>query len=235
MASPQIEQVIRSYNEAIVDTDRNQALKIVHDAVDRGIAPEDIIFKVIIPALELMMESVSESLDVNLAQHFIASRIAAEVTEEMVAKFKTPPETIGRIVIGTSPGDFHELGKKIVAGCLRAQMIEVIDLGANVSPERFVDEAIAHGAEVIGISSMMVHTARGKNGALKVRQILKERGLEDVIKIIVGGAPYHFAPELYKTVEADAWAENGIAAGEIVKKLIRTVHASDKKAGSPGS
>jgi methylmalonyl-CoA mutase cobalamin-binding domain/chain len=224
MASPQIEQVLRSYNEAIVDTDRNQALKIVHDAVDQGIAPEDIIFKIIIPSLGLMLKAVSESLDVNLAQHFIASRIAAEVTEEMVAKFKRPPETIGRIVIGTSFGDFHELGKKIVAGCLRAQMIEVIDLGANVPPERFVDEAVAHNAEVIGISSVMVHTALGNNGALKVRRILKKRGLEDVIKIIVGGAPYSFDPELYKRVEADAWAENGVAAVEVVKKLIQAVH-----------
>lgn len=55
-------------------------------------------------------------------------------------------------------------------------MVEVVDLGVNVAPERFVDEAVAHEAQVIAISSMMVHTAKGENGCLKVRQLLRERG-----------------------------------------------------------
>ena len=85
-------------------------------------------------------------------------------------------------MIGTASGDMHSLGKRIVMGCLRARMVDVKDLGINVQPERFVDEAQAHNAEVIGISAMMVHTARGENGCLRVREILKERGLEDRIR-----------------------------------------------------
>ena len=88
-------------------------------------------------------------------------------------------------------------------------------------PERFVDEAVANKAQVIGISSLMVHTARGENGCLKVRQILKERGLEEQIKIIVGGAPYRHDHALYKVVQADAWSENGIVGGQIIKDLIK--------------
>lgn len=68
---------------------------------------------------------------------------------------------------------------------------------------------------------MMVHTATGENGCLKVRQILKERGLEDKIKIIVGGAPYKFNKELYKTVKADAYAEDAISAGKLILELIK--------------
>jgi len=216
-------QVIKAYNEAIFDTDRDRALAVVRQAVDSGVSPEDIIFKVVIPAIELMIKSISENFDANLAQHFMTSQIAAEVTEQMIPRFKKSPEIVGRVVIGNASGDFHGLGKRIVIGCLKALMIDVTDLGLNVPPERFVDEAIAHNAEVIGISSMMVHTARGENGCLKVRQILKGRNLEDTIKIAVGGAPYRFDHELYKIVQADAWAENGITAGKVITDLIREV------------
>jgi methanogenic corrinoid protein MtbC1 len=216
-----LEHVIAAYNEAIFDTDRDKALEIIHAAVAQGVSPEDIVFKVVIPAMELMIKSISEDFDANLAQHFMASQIASQVTDEMVALFQKSPETIGRVVIGTSYGDMHTLGKRIVSGCLRSLMIDVIDLGVNVSAERFVDSAIEHDASVIAISSMMVHTARSEHGCIAVRQLLKERQLEKRIKIIVGGAPYTWDTELYKIVQADAWASDGISAGKVIKDIIR--------------
>ena len=216
-----LEQVVAEYYEAIVDTDCDEAMQVIHDAVARGVSPEDVVLKVVIPSLTLMDTSIREGSGVNLAQHFMIAQIASDVTEEMLAKFRNPPEKVGTIVLGTSRGDFHGLGKKIVGGCLRASMIEVVDLGLNVAPERFVEQAIAHDAEVIGISSLMLHTARGEDGCRRVRQILKDAGLEDKIKIIVGGAPYRWDPDLYKVVQADAWAENAIAAVPIVASLIK--------------
>lgn len=218
-----LEQVMSQYNEAIMDTDRDQALLVVRDALVLGISPEEVVFEVVVPAIELMMKSISENQGVSLAQHFMAAQIASEVVDEMVPQFKKVPEIVGRVVIGTSQGDFHGLGKRIVTGCLKAMMIEVTDLGLNVAPERFVDEALAKDAQVIAISSMMVHTATGENGCRRVRQILKERGLEGQLRIAVGGAPYRFDPELYRTVGADAWAENGITAGRVISDLIREV------------
>jgi methylmalonyl-CoA mutase cobalamin-binding domain/chain len=153
----------------------------------------------------------------------MAAQIASEVVDEMVPHFTKAPEIIGRVIIGTSQGDFHGLGKRIVSGCLKAMMIDVTDLGLNVAPERFVDEAVAQDAQVIAISSMMIHTAKGDNGCRRVRQILKEQGLETRIRIAVGGAPYRFDPELYRTVGADAWADNGITAGRTITDLIREV------------
>ena len=219
-----LRRVIAAYTEAIVDTDRHKALAVVHDALDNGISPEDVLFKVVIPSLESMIKAISESFDANLAQHFMASQIAAEVTAEMLSRFKAPREPIGRIVIGTSCGDFHGLGKRIVIGCLKTYRIDACDLGLNVPPQRFVEEAVAHHAQVIGISSMMVHTARGEHGCLRVRQILQERRLEDRIKIIVGGAPYRFDHDLYRVVQADAWAEDGIKAGPVIARLIKEVN-----------
>lgn len=219
-----LEKVISAYSEAVFDTDRDKAFEVIHEAIAQGVTPEDIVFKVVIPAMEQMIKAISEDFDANLAQHFMASQIASQVTDEMVALFQTTPETIGRVIIGTSHGDMHTLGKRIVSGCLRSLMIDVIDLGVNVSAERFVDAALEHDADIIAISSMMVHTARSEQGCLAVRQLLKQRQLEDRIKIIVGGAPYTWDTELYKVVQADAWASDGISAGKVIKDLIEGMH-----------
>ncbi|PPK70690.1 methanogenic corrinoid protein MtbC1 [Methylobacter tundripaludum] len=219
-----LEKVIAAYSEAVFDTDRDKAFEVIHDAIAQGVTPEEIVFKVVIPSMEMMIKAISEDFDANLAQHFMASQIASQVTDEMVARFQTSPETIGRVVIGTSYADLHTLGKRIVSGCLRSLMIDVIDLGVNVSAERFVAAALEHDAGIIAISSMMVHTARSERGCLAVRQLLKERGLEDRIKIIVGGAPYTWDTELYKVVRADAWASDGISAGKVIKDLIEGMH-----------
>jgi len=218
-----LEQVMSRYNEAIMDTDRDMALLVVRDALSLGISPEEVVFEVVVPAIELMMRSISENQGISLAQHFMAAQIASEVVDEMVPQFKQAPDIIGRVVIGTAQGDFHGLGKRIVSGCLKAMMIEVIDLGLNVAPERFVEEALAQNAQVIAISSMMVHTATGDNGCRRVRQLLQERGVEDRIRLAVGGAPYRFDPELYRNVGADAWADNGITASKTISNLIREV------------
>jgi len=218
-----LEQVMTQYNEAIMDTDRDRALQVVRDALSLGISPEEVVFEIVVPAIELMMKSIIENQGVSLAQHFMAAQIASEVVDEMVPQFRKVPEIVGRVVIGTSRGDFHGLGKRIVSGCLKAMMIEVTDLGLNVAPERFVDEALAQNAQVIAISSMMIHTANGDNGCRRVRQILRERRIEERMRIAVGGAPYRFDPELYRSVGADAWGENGITAGRIITDLIREV------------
>lgn len=219
-----LENIVAAYSEAVFDTDRDKAFEVIHQAIAQGVTPEDIVFKVVIPSMEQMIKAISEDFDANLAQHFMASQIASQVTDEMVAQFKTSPETIGCVVIGTSHGDMHTLGKRIVSGCLRSLMIEVIDLGVNVSAERFVDAALEHNANIIAISSMMVHTARSELGCLAVRQLLKQRQLEDRIKIIVGGAPYTWDTGLYKVVQADAWASDGISAGKVIKDLIMEMH-----------
>ncbi len=221
-----LEDIIKAYKEAVYETDKEAAFEVVYAALAEGVSAEDIVFKVVIPAVEELMSGINKDPDANLAQHFMTAQIAAVVTEKMLEKFQHPPELIGRIVIGTASGDLHTLGKRIVMGCLKALMVETIDLGVNVPAHRFVDEAVAHDAQVIAISAMMVHTATGEHGARGVRKLLRERGLEDRIKIVVGGAPYRFDSELYKTVGADAWAADGVSAGKVIVDLIKEVKSS---------
>ncbi len=216
-------QILDSYLTALFDTDKAGALRIVQEALDGGLTPEQVVFEVIIPGMERMIGGMISDNLVTLSQHFLASQIAEEVTDRLIPLFATVPEVRGHVVIGTSHGDFHGLGKKIVIGCLKARMFQVTDLGINVAPEKFVEQALAVGAEVIAISSMMVHTATGERGPKRVRQMLREQGLEDRLRIIVGGAPYRFHENLYIEVGADAWGDTAAQAPEIVTRLVREV------------
>jgi trimethylamine corrinoid protein len=220
-----LDAIIKAYNEAVFETDKAAAFDVVNAALADGMTAEEIVFKVVIPAVEEMMSNITKDPDANLAQHFMTAQIAAEVTERMLLKFEHPPEIIGRVVIGTARGDLHSLGKRIVMGCLKALMVDVTDLGVNVPAEKFVDEALARDAQVIAVSAMMVHTATGEGGARRVRQILQERGLEKRFRLVVGGAPYRFDNELYKTVGADGWAADGVNAGRVIIDLIKEVKA----------
>jgi len=214
------ETYIKDYNEAVFEIDKELALEVVETALQQGVTPEQVVFDIIIPSIEQMMAEIVINADTNLAQHFMTAQIAAEITENMLAKFKTPPEVIGRVIIGTSYGDLHSLGKRIVIGCLKSMMVEVVDLGVNVKAEDFVEAAVAQDAQVIAISSMMVHTATGENGSLKVRALLKEQNLENQIKLVVGGAPYRFDHELYSKVGADNWAADGVTAAKVIRQVI---------------
>lgn len=215
----------RAFGQALEDTDFRKAHEVVESATMAGLPAERVLFELVLPAVERMMRSASEGCEVSLAQHFLSSQIASDLAGWLIPRFKTVRGDLGRVVVGTSAGDFHGLGKTIVSGCLRAHNIHVIDLGLNVAPEVFVDRAVLVGASVIGISSMMVHTATGPRGCRGVRAILRERGLEGRIKIVVGGAPYRHNAQLYNAVEADAWAEDGLAAASVVRRVLGEVQA----------
>lgn len=217
----------KRYYDAVYDTNRDEAHRVIDEALAKGIQPEEVVFQIIMPSIEEMISALTTDIDATISQHFIASQVAEEITEKMIVLFKKNPGTEGKIIIGTPVGDFHGLGKKIVAGCLRANMFSVEDIGLNVPPEIFVDKAVAAGAHVIGISSMMAHTATGDNGPKMVRKILDERKLAGRIKLVVGGAPYRFDPQLYKSVGADAWADDGITAAKVIRGLVEEVkHAT---------
>lgn len=215
-----LETVKQDYFEAVYDTDRDRALSVVDKAIERGVSPEEIIFNVIIPVIEKMTSSLIDDHKATLSQHYICSMVSGEISDKLLPLFKKGVSEKGVVVIGTAKGDFHGLGKKIVGGCLKANLFNVTDLGINVDPEKFVDEAQRLNADVIGVSSMMVHTARSEDGALGVRRVLDERNLSGKIKLVVGGAPYSFDPLLYKDVKADGWALNGLEAVKMISALL---------------
>jgi 5-methyltetrahydrofolate--homocysteine methyltransferase len=122
---------------------------------------------------------------------------------------------VGKVVIGTAHGDLHDIGKNLVGIMLKGAGIEVIDLGNDVSAERFVDAAVEAGAPVIGISALLTTTMSSMKGVV---DLLRERGLAGKIRTIIGGAPVSkdFADE----IGADAYGYDAANAVEQVKSLL---------------
>jgi 5-methyltetrahydrofolate--homocysteine methyltransferase len=121
----------------------------------------------------------------------------------------------GRVVIGTIRGDLHDIGKNLVGIMLQGAGFEVIDLGKDVPPARFVDTAVEREASVIGMSALLTTTMVGMK---EVVRLLRERGLEGRIRTIVGGAPV--SPDFAREIGADAYAFDAASAVDRVKSLI---------------
>jgi corrinoid protein of di/trimethylamine methyltransferase len=138
------------------------------------------------------------------------------VLEPEMMKRKQKLQTLGKVVIGTVQGDIHEIGKTLVATMLSANGFEVHDLGVDVSPQRFVDAVREVNADVVGLSALLTTTMLNQEAVILT---LKEAGLRDQVKVIIGGVPT--SPEWAEEIGADAYAENATEAVEVVKGLVK--------------
>ncbi len=175
------------------------------------------------PTLRLIGDRWSKD-GISLAQGFVAGKVA----EDFIASTKgmltgldmEPPVAEGsppRIaVLGNIEDDYHSLGRSMVASFLELRGWSVTDMGNDVLAHDMVDTAVRIGAPVIGVSAMMLTTARNIRS---VRQTLRERGLEDRIALAVGGAVFRMRPELAAEVGGDGTADTGIDAPDLFEGL----------------
>lgn len=123
--------------------------------------------------------------------------------------------TIGKVVIGTVQGDLHDIGKNLVGILLKGAGFEVIDLGNDVSPERFVDTAQKEGAHVIGLSALLTTTMPVMRNVV---DLARKREIYGSTKIIVGGAA--LSAEYAHEIGAHAYCYDGVSAVDQVKRLL---------------
>ncbi len=124
-------------------------------------------------------------------------------------------ETLGKIVIGTVEGDVHSIGKDLVGSFLFSNGFEVFNLGEEVPASEFVNKAEEIGAQIIGLSSLLTMSMGFQR---EVIDELKNRGLRDKYKVILGGSPT--SDEWADEIGADGWADDAIEAVALVKKLL---------------
>ena len=121
----------------------------------------------------------------------------------------------GVVVIGTVKGDIHEIGKSLVSTMLSANGFRVIDLGVDVSIERFVDTVITEDADILCLSALLTTTMLQQK---KLIDALEKAGLRDKVKVLVGGAPV--TESFAKEIGADGYAEDAISAVDIAYRLM---------------
>lgn len=124
-------------------------------------------------------------------------------------------EPVGKVVIGTVKGDLHDIGKNLVAMMLKGAGFQVHDIGIDVPKEKFVDSLKETGAKILALSALLTTTMPSMKGVLDG---LKDAGLRDGVRIMVGGAPV--TQDYADEIGADGYAEDAASAAELAKKLI---------------
>jgi 5-methyltetrahydrofolate--homocysteine methyltransferase len=123
-------------------------------------------------------------------------------------------QLIGTIVMGTVKGDLHDIGKNLVGMLCEGAGFEVIDLGFNVEPEKFIDAIKQHQPNIVGMSALLTTTMRAMGHTINA---IEEAGLRDQVKIMVGGAPVD--AEFAERIGADGYGSNAPGGADLAKRL----------------
>jgi methylmalonyl-CoA mutase cobalamin-binding domain/chain len=145
----------------------------------------------------------------------IAKTIISEYLEPSLKKNGSERKVIGHVVIGTVAGDIHDIGKSLVASMLSMAGFEVIDLGVDVSPDKFVEAVKEHAPEIIGLSALLTTTLPIQRETIRA---LEENNLRSQVKVIVGGSPV--TEDWVKEIGADGYGEDAIEAVKVVKRIL---------------
>ncbi|WP_406655826.1 B12-binding domain-containing protein [Methanolobus sp. ZRKC2] len=207
------EEIIEKAKEAIMEFDDEMAEEVAEEALDAGVDPVDLIQD----GFTVAMNEAGNKFEAG--ELFLPHLIAASEAMTAGINVLTPAleakgaetETKGTVVIGTIEGDIHSIGKDIVATMLKIADFKVVDLGRDVAISAYVEAAKENNADVVASSALMTTTMVSQ---IQVEEQLKESGLRDTVKTMVGGAPV--TQDWADKIGADIYGEN---AGDAVSKV----------------
>lgn len=205
----------KKLTEAILNGDAKTAANITKEALAHKTDPQELVSKYMIPAMDEVGKRF-ETGDCFVPELLISSR-AMKASLELIRPLlaERGAEPIGRVVIGTVKGDMHDIGKNLVASMLEGAGFEVIDLGVDVSPEKFAAETQAKRAGLVALSALLTTTMPYMKNTIEE---LKKVGARAQVKVLVGGAPVTqcYADE----IGADGYSDNANGAVTLARKLV---------------
>jgi len=207
------EAIINSIKEALVNLDGGRAKELVKIALDSGMDAKEILNSVV-EGMEVIGRKF-EASEYYLPELVVAGDICKEIFE-IVKPTRKKEAKLGKVVIGTVKGDLHDIGKNIVAMMLESAGFEVIDLGADVSKERFVEVVEKERPNILAMSTLLTSTM------MEMKEVvdgLKERGLRNSVKIIVGGAP--ITEDFAREIGADGYGEDAVKGVKICRQWMK--------------
>jgi len=206
---------LKAIYEAVLDGNAPAAKAGVNAAIAEGIPAETILNKGLIDA----MAEVGRLFEEN--EYFVPEMlVSARAMQSGLALLKplladAGAASAGKVVIGTVKGDLHDIGKNLVAMMLEGAGFEVIDLGTDVTPEKFLKAVVDNKAQVIGMSALLTTTMGSMGTTIKA---LVEAGLRDKVKVMIGGAPV--TDGFAKQVGADGYSPDASSAVRLARSLI---------------
>ena len=191
-----------------------RVLDLTNEALGMQMPPQDLLFDALIPSLEEVGARFERG------DFFVPEMlISAKAMQAGLALLKphlaaTDIKATGKVAIGTVKGDLHDIGKNLVAMMLEGAGFEIIDLGVDVDPQAFVDAA-RDGASLIGMSALLTTTMSNMGATI---QALKEAGIREKVKVMIGGAPV--TEDFANSIGADAFAPDASSATRIARQLV---------------
>ena len=210
-----METVIQQIKDCILSFDRDSINVKVQEALDTGIAPQQILNDGMIAAMAEVGRLFEEG------EFFVPEMLVAAKTMQNGMAFLKPHlaetgvKSAGKVVLGTVKGDLHDIGKNLVGLMLEGAGFEVMDLGIDVPAEKFVEAAQAGDVKIVGLSALLTTTMLNMKSAIDA---LKDAGLHGNVKVMVGGAPLTDA--YAKEIGADGYATDASRAVKLAKSLV---------------
>jgi len=204
--------------QSIIDGAPDTASSLAQQAVSAGVAPLDAINQGYVPGMHDVGEQFArgQMFLPDMMASAEAMRAAMSVLDPELKKLGTERPMAGVVVLGTTKGDIHEIGKILVGTLLTAHGFRVHDLGVDVAGEKFAAKAKEFGADIIGVSALLTTTMRNQRGVIEE---LQKSGLRSQVKVMVGGAPVtrRWAEE----IGADGYAKDAMSAVSLAQELMQ--------------
>jgi corrinoid protein of di/trimethylamine methyltransferase len=204
--------------QSILDGAPEQAASLARKALEQGIAPLEAIDQGFVPGMTHVGEQYGQRklFLPDMLASAEAMKAAMDVLEPELQRQGGERPMAGTVVLGTTKGDIHEIGKALVGTLLTANGFKVHDLGVDIGGEEFAAKARELGAHIVGVSALLTTTMGGQKSVIEA---LEREGLRPKVKVIVGGAPVtrRWAEE----IGADGYGKDAIAAVALAKGLIQ--------------
>ena len=209
------EVILDAIFDAVLEGDIPGAPRLVQQALDAGLAPETILNEGMIAAMA-EVGARYECGDIYVAEMFISAKTLQGALNVLRPHLRSANvQAKGKVVVGTVKGDMHDIGKNLVAMMLEGAGFDVLDLGSDVHPSKFVDAVSASDPDVIALSALLTTTMPSMKSTIDA---LAAAGLRDRVKVMVGGAPVN--QEYADAIGADGYAQDASQAAALAKSLI---------------
>ena len=212
-----VKDVMEELKESVMNYDEEAAARAAKQVLKLKMDPYMAITQILTPAIQQVGELFHKG-EAYLPQLIMAAdamSAAIKILEKEVSKERMESTRKGRIVLGTVKGDIHNIGKNIVGIMLTTAGYEVIDLGVDVEPSKFIDEAERSHAQIIGASALMTFTASNMK---LLSDYLEMEGVRKKYKLIFGGGPITEA--WAKEMGGDAYAPDAVKAVDVINKMM---------------
>ena len=206
---------LKQLYDAVVSGDAKATNAITKQALAEGIDPLKLVNEYMVPA----MDEVGRRFEANeyFVPELLISARAMKAALELIRPLLTArgDKPVGRVAIGTVKGDLHDIGKNLVASLLEGGGFEVIDLGVNVPPEKFIATVREKNANIIAMSALLTTTMPSMKTTIEA---LKQAGVREQVKVLIGGAP--ITQKYADEIGADGYSENAVGAVALAKKAV---------------